>query len=227
MDNATAIVFELVILLFSVVIHEVAHGLAANYLGDPTAKYAGRLTLNPVPHLSFFGMVVLPVISFLAWGFPIGAAKPVPYNPYNLKNQRWGPAIVAAAGPFSNLVMAALLGALVRIFGFGVLPDSFSYAFIAILQLVVLINVWLAVVNLIPIPPIDGSKIVYAFLPGGIHRLLALWAHQFKFIFAQYWMFFLVAFFFVGQPLLTFISRVIAPAASAIFAFLTGANPPF
>ena len=94
----------------SVVIHEVSHGLAANALGDPTAKYDGRLTLNPLKHLDPVGSVLLPVFTYLIGGFIFGWAKPVHYNPYNLKNQRWGPALVGGAGPASNIILALIFG---------------------------------------------------------------------------------------------------------------------
>ncbi|HEY4500581.1 MAG TPA: site-2 protease family protein [Candidatus Paceibacterota bacterium] len=102
-------IFSLIVLLFSVVIHEISHGYAALFLGDRTAEYAGRLTLNPIKHIDLVGTIILPVISLLLPGsFLFGWAKPVPYNPYNLRNQRWGEAIVAAAGPLSNILLALI-----------------------------------------------------------------------------------------------------------------------
>src|SRR3977135_632093 len=99
-------VFSIIILIFSVIIHEVSHGYAAYLQGDNTAKYAGRLTLNPLKHLEWFGSFILPLMSYLLGGFIIGWAKPVPFNPYNLRNQRWGEALVALAGPASNICIA-------------------------------------------------------------------------------------------------------------------------
>lgn len=159
MDNS--IIFQLIIVLFSVVIHEVAHGTAANYLGDPTAKNAGRLTLNPLAHLDLWGSVLIPLFLVLA-GLPvIGWAKPVPYNPYNLRDQKKGPALIGAAGPLSNLVIAVGFGILIRIFiASGI--DSLIISFFAI---IVFINLLLAVFNLVPIPPLDGSKLLFAILP--------------------------------------------------------------
>lgn len=143
----------------SVVIHETAHGYAALALGDPTAKYQGRLTLNPLSHLDPVGSLLVPLFGYWAGGFIIGWAKPVPFNPYNLRNQKWGEAIVAAAGPFANIAIAVIFGLLMRlelIYGFGIL---------GIASFVVLINITLAIFNLIPIPPLDGSKILFAILP--------------------------------------------------------------
>ncbi len=150
------------ILIMSVVIHEVSHGFAALALGDSTAKYEGRLTLNPLKHLDFVGSFLVPLIGYTTGGFIIGWAKPVPFNPYNLRNQKWGEAIVAAAGPLSNLVLALTFGLTMRI-----LPDYFavSQSFFNMAGFVVLINITLAIFNLIPIPPLDGSKIFFAFLP--------------------------------------------------------------
>ncbi len=153
------IIFVIGVIMFSVIIHEVMHGVAADSLGDPTARYAGRLTLNPIPHLDLFGSIILPILCALTpGGFLFGWAKPVPYNPYNLfRAPRWGEAIVAAAGPASNLVLALLGGLLIRLQLF---PDIAS-----ILMYIVAINVSLTVLNLIPIPPLDGSKILSSILP--------------------------------------------------------------
>jgi Zn-dependent protease len=157
-----SVIFLIAILVMSVVIHEVAHGYAALWLGDVTAKYAGRLTLNPIKHLDPFGSVILPAImALLPGGLIFGWAKPVPYNPYNLKNQRWGELIVAAAGPLSNLIIALFFGILIRLSPIIGLPQSF----VEISFMVVLINLVLAIFNLVPIAPLDGSKILYSLLP--------------------------------------------------------------
>lgn len=150
----------------SVVIHEVSHGLAANALGDNTAKYAGRLTLNPINHLDPFGSILLPLLTYIMGGFIIGWAKPVPYNPFNLSNQRWGPALVGAAGPGSNLLIALVFSLMLRIFG-QAMPESLA----EISATIILINILLAVFNLVPIPPLDGSKVLFALLPSSLYRL--------------------------------------------------------
>ena len=113
MDSATQFIFQILILIFSVVVHEVSHGYAALALGDKTAQDAGRLTLNPLKHLDPFGSIILPSLSYMLGGFIFGWAKPVPYNPYNLKNRKWGPAIVALAGPFANVSLAVVFGLIV------------------------------------------------------------------------------------------------------------------
>ena len=151
--------FIIAVIVFSVIIHEVMHGVAADQLGDPTARYAGRLTLNPIPHLDLFGSIILPILCAISpGGFLFGWAKPVPYNPYNLfRAPRWGEAIVALAGPASNLALAICAGLLIRSQLF---PDVTG-----ILMYVVAINVSLMLLNLIPVPPLDGSKILSSILP--------------------------------------------------------------
>ncbi len=158
----TDTLFVIVIVFFSAVIHEVMHGVAADRLGDPTARYAGRLTLNPLKHIDPFGSLFLPFLLvithsplFFAW------AKPVPYNPYNLKPGRWSEAIVAIAGPFSNLIIALLSGIFIRL---GVINAEFS----SVIFMIIVINVMLTIFNLIPIPPLDGSKVLSALLPSSI-----------------------------------------------------------
>lgn len=154
--------FAIAILIMSVVIHEFSHGYSAYLLGDPTAKYAGRLTLNPLKHLDLFGSVFVPLITYFAGGFILGWAKPVPYNPYNLKNQKWGPAAVGAAGPLANLFIALCFGMILR---FGIGAGFFNDSFFQIVSSIVLVNIVLAVFNLVPIPPLDGSKLLFAILP--------------------------------------------------------------
>jgi len=152
----------IVILIISVIIHEMAHGYAANWLGDPTARLAGRLSPNPLVHLDPMMSVILPGL-LVVTGSPIlfGAAKPVPYNPYNLSNQKWGEAIVAFAGPLANFAIAGIFALLVR------LADvlSLSESFVSLAIGVIMLNIFLAFFNLVPIPPLDGSKIFPRFLP--------------------------------------------------------------
>ena len=149
-------------LIMSVVLHELAHGYAAEWLGDPTARLSGRLSLNPIVHLDPLMSVILPGLLIVS-GSPIlfGAAKPVPYNPSNLTNQKWGEAIVAAAGPATNIALAIIFGLLVR---FGELLQL-SETFITIAIQIIVLNIFLAFLNLVPIPPLDGSKILARLLP--------------------------------------------------------------
>lgn len=157
----TDILFTAVIFIFSVIIHEVSHGYAAYFQGDNTAKFAGRLTLNPIAHIDLFGSIILPGLLMLSGSsMVVGWAKPVPFNPYNLRNQKWGEAIVALAGPLSNISIALIFGILIRLSLFPSLIDPFSY--------IVLINLLLAVFNLVPIPPLDGSKILFSLFPNGL-----------------------------------------------------------
>lgn len=152
--------FQLAILILSIVIHELSHGYTAYFLGDPTAKYAGRLTLNPIKHMELFGSFIVPIItSLLPGGIVFGWAKPVPFNPYNLRSEKWGEAMVAIAGPLSNIFIALVFGSIIRFFG-----DSLSSSMFTILALITLVNITLAIFNLMPIPPLDGSHILYSLL---------------------------------------------------------------
>lgn len=165
-------VYLVSIIMMSAVIHEVMHGVAADWLGDKTARYAGRLTLNPIPHLDPMGSVILPLLLSLS-GSPIlfGWAKPVPYNPYNLKPGRFSEAMVAGAGPLSNLVIALIFGALIHS---GVLAPELSAA----LFLVVAVNTMLCLFNMMPVPPLDGSKVLSAFLPASLARGYDAWRYR-------------------------------------------------
>ncbi len=152
--QAIGMLFSLGVLIMSVVIHEVSHGVVADNLGDPTARLAGRLTLNPLKHLDPVGSFLVPGFLLLLGGPVFGWARPVPYNPYNLQAGKWGPALVAGAGPLSNLLIAIIFGLGLR-YGFGN----------ELLVQIVLLNLVLAIFNLIPIPPLDGSKLLFAILP--------------------------------------------------------------
>jgi Zn-dependent protease len=153
------VIFGLIILIVSVILHEVAHGYMANYLGDPTARLAGRLTLNPLSHIDPIGSVVLPLLLIFSNSpFLIGYAKPVPYNPYNLKG-KWAETLVAAAGPGTNLLLALIFAALIR--GASV---AMTVPMLTAFETIVYINLLLALFNLIPIPPLDGSKVLSGLL---------------------------------------------------------------
>ncbi len=152
----------LFILFFSVVVHEFCHGYVALLNGDETARMMGRLTLNPIPHIDLFSTILLPVILLLATGgrFAIGMAKPVPINPFNFRSYDRGMLTVGLAGPVSNIALGTVLALLSRVFSPGIAKD--------ILFLGGYINFILAFFNLIPIPPLDGSRILSVFLPGNI-----------------------------------------------------------
>lgn len=158
-------IFSIAVLVMSVIVHEVSHGFVAGMLGDPTAKYAGRLTLNPLKHIDPVGSIIVPIITSLAH-IPFGWAKPVPYNPYNLKAGKWGPAIVALAGPASNLLIAVIFGLILRLF-FVSFSTPIQQAFFVIM----LVNISLGIFNLLPIAPLDGSKLLFALLPYHLHYI--------------------------------------------------------
>ncbi len=148
-------------LIFSVIIHEVAHGLTALWEGDDTAKNTGRLTLNPIPHIDLVGTILVPAIfllsgssAFLAW------AKPVPYNPLNLRDKKWGEMIVALAGPISNFILMFLFVILFHIF-----KNSANDFILSFLYWAGFMNLFLGIFNLIPIVPLDGSKVLFNILP--------------------------------------------------------------
>ena len=214
MEHATAFLFQITILIFSVVIHEVSHGYAALLLGDHTAEYEGRLTLNPVKHIDPFGSLLLPAMSYFLGGFIFGWAKPVPYNPYNLRNQKWGPAIVGAAGPAANISLAVIFGLVVRFLADGAAGSvgMFVDNFITIASTIALLNLVLAIFNLIPIPPLDGSKVLFALLPYEWRGL--------QFFLERYGFMLLLIFIF-------FFSQWLAPIVMFLFRLITGALPFF
>lgn len=165
-------VFTIVVLILSIIIHEVAHGYAAYALGDPTAKLAKRLTLNPLRHIDPIGSVLLPAALVLSHsGFLFGWAKPVPYNPYNLKNQRWGESIVAFAGVGTNLLLAVLFAFVAR-YAFANGMEMFG----TLAASITLVNLYLGLFNLIPVPPLDG----YTFLRGLLPARSALAFREFE-----------------------------------------------
>jgi Zn-dependent protease len=197
------LILLIIVLIMSAIVHEVSHGLAALWLGDPTAKYAGRLTLNPLSHLDPWGSFLMPVGLLLLSGgrFFFAAAKPVPYNPYNLRDQKYGPAIVGAAGPISNIAVALFFGLFLRIFtSTDLVPMGDAVALInnifsgqsllgsglsaigIIFVMIIYINILLAIFNLVPIPPLDGSKLLFAFLPISEERKIYLEQYGLVFI---------------------------------------------
>ena len=169
MDIAT-IIISIAILVFSVVIHEVSHGLAALSQGDQTAKIMGRLTLNPIKHIDPFGSIILPLLcAILPGGIILGWAKPVPVNFNALKSGKRGEAMVAFAGPLSNIILALISGLIIRFFATS-LPNPAILA----LEIIVITNLVLATFNLVPIPPLDGSRILSAILPHNARAFMSI-----------------------------------------------------
>ena len=173
LKRATMDIFlSFLILILSIIVHEVAHGYAADALGDPTARLAGRLTLNPLPHIDLMGSIILPAL-LMTTHSPIffGWAKPVPYNPYNLKNTRWGEALVAGAGSATNLTLALLFGLVVR-YGSAAGLDATA---LSVAVLITFTNLFLGLFNLLPFPPLDGFTVLRSVLPwrfaSGLNRL--------------------------------------------------------
>jgi len=154
---------QFVILVFSIVFHEVAHGRVALWRGDTTARDAGRLTMNPIPHIDIFGTIIFPLFLVLTQSpFLFGWAKPVPINPWRFRESKKDMAIVGASGPASNFILALIFGVLFRL---SYQSLGSEHTLTQAMLFAVVINVVLAVFNLIPIPPLDGSRIVVAFLP--------------------------------------------------------------
>ena len=204
MEVFTLKIFLYVIIVLSAVFHEYAHGWMAYRLGDPTAKHAGRLTLNPLAHIDLFGTILMPIL--LMWAshgsFLFAYAKPVPYNPYNLRGGKWGPALVGAVGPISNLLLAGAFALVIRALPTGQLTT--------LLSMIVYANILLAVFNLVPIPPLDGSKVLFAILPEhlrGLRMMLEQYGIMLMFIF--------IFFFF----------RLIQPIVFAIYNVFLGGVP--
>lgn len=194
-------IFYIVVILYSVTIHEVSHGLMANSLGDPTAKNLGRLSLNPIKHLDLFGSVLLPFLLFITTGFAFGYAKPVPYNPNNLNDRRFGPVKVAMVGPASNFILALLFGLTLRF-----MPDVFSSSLVPqLFSNIVMMNLALGVFNMFPIPPLDGHWLLMAFLPP---RMDALKVYIYRNSFILFPIF-LVFFMVFVSPLIYWLFRLI------------------
>lgn len=195
----------LVVLIVSVIAHEISHGYMADALGDPTARYAGRLTLNPLKHIDPVGSIIVPIISSLG-GFVFGWAKPVPYNPYNLKGGKWGPALVAMAGPAMNIFIALFFGFILRSGFFDQFLNQLSATLIV---QIILVNTVLAFFNLMPVVPFDGSKILFSILPYKYKYVEDfLTQHQFLILF--------IFIFFIWES-------IAVPILQLILRFITGA----
>lgn len=199
--EALIVLFKIFVVLFSVVLHEVSHGVMANSMGDTTAKDLGRITLNPFKHLDWFGSFLLPLFTFWAGGFIFGYAKPVPYNPANLRDQKYGPAKVAIAGPAVNLVIAVLFGLFLRF-----MPAALeATAMPDLLYFIVILNLVLAIFNLMPIPPLDGHWLLLTFLP---NRFAALKVFILRYGLLLFFIF-LIFIFPIIFPLINLLFRVI------------------
>ena len=206
--QATDAVFYIAILIMSVVIHEVSHGFMAEYFDDKTARNQGRLTLNPLKHLDLFGSIILPITLYLstkATGHPFlfGWAKPVPYNPNQLSNKKWGTIAVASAGVLANFSIAIIFGIIIRL----TLPLSLPEGFYFITSIIIVVNLALGIFNLIPIPPLDGSKILFSFLPESYLPFILTYE--------QYSLILLLIF-------IVFFSSYLTPILEFLFHFLTG-----
>jgi Zn-dependent protease len=206
--DATNAIFYVIVLVMSIVIHEVSHGFMAEYFGDDTARNVGRLTLNPIPHLDMFGSILLPAILILSHSpFMFGWAKPVPYNPNNLSNKKWGTIAVASAGVLANFLIAIIFGLIIR-FAPYVLPGSVLTAnFYFITSAIVIVNLALGIFNLVPIAPLDGSKILFSFLPER--------AFSFMIAYEQYSLILLLVF-------IVFFSDYLFPILAFMFHLITG-----
>lgn len=206
MDSLLQPIFKVIVLLYSVVIHEVSHGAMANALGDKTAKDAGRLSLNPLKHIDIFGSVVLPLLLLIARSpFVVGYAKPVPYNPLQLKDRKLGPAKVALAGPMSNIILAVLFGLTLRF-----MPDIFSSPLVPeLLAFMVVLNLLLAIFNLFPIPPLDGHWLLITFLPARFDYL-KIFLYKYSLV---------LLFIFI-----IFIFPLLLPLVGILFKFITGVS---
>lgn len=188
--------------MYSVVLHELAHGLAARALGDRTAEDMGRLTLNPLKHLDLFGSVILPILSRVTTGFMFGYAKPVPYNPDNLTDQAYGPSKVALAGPATNVLLAVGASVVMRLGG-----AVMSRTALELVGYIVWINLILALFNLMPVPPLDGHWLLMTFLPARWHAFkVALYRYQ--------WLLLVIV--------LLFIFPLFAPLMDRLFTLMTG-----
>ena len=162
------IITALIVLVVSITLHEAVHAYAGYFLGDDTAKEEGRISLNPIKHIDPLTTIALPIITLLIFKVPILAAKPVPFNPERVKYEEFGAAMIAAAGPLTNLLLA-IVGSFILMVGKGAMTADV----LQVVGIFVIINVGLFVFNMIPIPPLDGSRVLYAFAPEPLQKMLA------------------------------------------------------
>jgi len=165
MFTTADLIYAIPAIFISLAIHEAMHAFTAHALGDNTAQQEGRLTLNPLKHTDLYTTIILPIVTIVLFGFPVLIAKPVPFDPSRVKFGEYGAALVGVAGPLSNIILAAIAAALLHIFIFPVDAIKFLLVFIEI-------NVWFFVINMIPIPPLDGSRLLYAFAPEGLQKIM-------------------------------------------------------
>lgn len=166
--DITTMIIIFVVLVISITIHEAMHAFTGFWLGDDTAQREGRISLNPIKHVDPFLTILLPLITLLLFQTPFLAAKPVPFNPNRVRWDEFGAALVGIVGPFTNLLLAAAGAGLLNLFG-----GSLGLDLVRIVSIWVIINVALFVFNMIPIPPLDGSRLVYAFAPESVQRAMA------------------------------------------------------
>lgn len=211
----SSVIVVAIMLLIGFPVHEFSHALAAYRLGDSTAKHLGRLTLNPIAHFDPLGGILLAVTFIGNTGFGFGWAKPTPVNPNNLEGGRYGEAMVAAAGPLSNLIMATIAALPLRyLLGHPELGQQVPFMAVEVLYLFILINIALMIFNLFPIPPLDGSKVLFALLPPRV-------SWQWRPILEQYGFVLLLVVFFV-PPGNSIGGRIILPVIDGIVGFLVG-----
>ncbi|MGD0284378.1 MAG: site-2 protease family protein [Candidatus Saccharimonadales bacterium] len=184
-------VFFVVSLILTIPVHEAMHGYMAHWLGDDTAEVAGRLTLNPLKHIDPFTTILLPTVMVLLGLPPLMVAKPVPFNPYRVKFGEYGAALVGLAGPLSNILIAIIASVFLRIEAV-----NLSINVIQFLEILIDVNVALFIINMIPIPPLDGSRVLYAFAPEPLQKIMQRIE---SFGFTSIIFIFLIIFLFFGQ----------------------------
>lgn len=191
----------LISILLSMTLHEAMHAFASYWLGDDTAKLQGRLTLNPISHIDPFTTILLPLMLAAFGAPPFGAAKPVPFNPNRVRYGEFGAALVGVAGPLTNLVLAIIAGLVIRLGG----PDIGAFGFTVVSTFMV-VNISFFVFNMIPFPPLDGSRLLYAFAPEPVQRVMErIEAMGFSAI-----IFFMLLFYsFLSEPFIRVISFIV------------------